>query len=361
MARPKKELPNRADNLHEVKVKIGETFEGVAIRKSFYSPISKADARLKGEEYKIRNAVAEQTGTPMQNKTSFKDWASKWLEVYKKPNVAENTYMYNYKNAIDNHILPYFGKSSLQNIKPIDIQNFYSTKRNLSRSALEKIAICLNGIFETAIDNDLIFKNPTRNVNFVSDREKNVKNVYTTDEIKIAKDFFKNKMPEVFLILCSGLRRGELLGLKWSDIDFKEEKLSVNRAISSKNGGGVVVRPPKWNSYRDIPIEADLLELLKTLPQNNEYVFPNVDGVGCQLPCAWSNKLRRYMKKANEKLNIPKLSAHEIRHTYGTELRRRGVDIYTIQKIMGHKDITMTTEIYVHNEFEVLKKAVLNK
>ena len=216
-------------------------------------------------------------------------------------------------------------------------------------------------VFETAIDNDLIFKNPTRNVNFVSDREKNVKNVYTTDEIKIAKDFFKNKMPEVFLILCSGLRRGELLGLKWSDIDFKEEKLSVNRAISSKNGGGVVVRPPKWNSYRDIPIEADLLELLKTLPQNNEYVFPNVDGVGCQLPCAWSNKLRRYMKKANEKLNIPKLSAHEIRHTYGTELRRRGVDIYTIQKIMGHKDITMTTEIYVHNEFEVLKKAVLNK
>jgi len=102
----------------------------------------------------------------------------------------------------------------------------------------------------------------------------------------------------------------------------------------------------------------ELPELLKQLPRTSEFVFPNIKGIGCQLPCAWSNKLRRHMKKIK---GVPPLSAHEIRHTYGTELRRRGVDIYTIQKIMGHKDIRMTTEIYVHNEFEILKKALLNK
>lgn len=187
-----------------------------------------------------------------------------------------------------------------------------------------------------------------------------MKKVYTTEEMEIAKEYFVHKMPEVYLILSTGLRRSEMLGLKWSDIDLSEDKLSVNRSISAKKGGGYREGPPKWNSYRDIPIEPGLKNLLQTLPHNSEYLFPNQNGIGCQLPCAWSRKLRRYMVKLNDEFGIPILSAHELRHTYGTELRRRGIDIYTIQKIMGHKDIQMTTEIYVHNEFEMLKKALLN-
>lgn len=360
MGRPKKEKPNRSDGRYEVKIKVGETFDGKAIRKSFYSDISLADAKRKGEEYKVSSEVQAITGQGVQQTTAFKEWATKWLEIYKKPYVSNNTYLYNYKNAIDNHIMPYFEKSTLQNIKPIDIQKFYASKRSMSMSALEKIKICLDGIFETAIDNDLIFKSPARNIKLMSDAEKNIKNVYTTEQMKIAKQFFINKMPEVYLLLCTGLRRGEMLGLKWEDIDFKNSKLSVKRTIANKYNGGVEERPPKWNSYRDIPLEKNLSELLQSIPRINQFVFPNQDTIQCQYPSAWSRKLSRYMEILNKKTGLPVLSAHELRHTYGTELRRRGIDIYTIQKIMGHRDLQMTTEIYVHNEFDVLKKSFID-
>ena len=88
-----------------------------------------------------------------------------------------------------------------------------------------------------------------------------------------------------------------------------------------------------------------------------QLVFPKTDGKP-QGPNQWSKKLKRYMEKVVSPQDIPVLSAHELRHTYGTALRRRGVDIYTIQKNMGHKDINMTSEIYVNNEVDILKKSL---
>jgi integrase len=75
-------------------------------------------------------------------------------------------------------------------------------------------------------------------------------------------------------------------------------------------------------------------------------------------PNQWSKQLKCFMDKTVAPQDVPSLTAHELRHTFGTALRRRGIDIYTIQKIMGHKDINMTIEIYVHNEVEVLKKSL---
>ena len=85
MGRPKKEKPNRADGLYEVKLTIGKTLEGKYIRKSFYSAVSKADARRQAEEWKIAQAVSEQTGEAFVKKDmTFAQWAARWLEVYKK-------------------------------------------------------------------------------------------------------------------------------------------------------------------------------------------------------------------------------------------------------------------------------------
>ena len=125
MPRKKKETPNRKDNLYEVKVTIGKNFDGTLIRKSFYSPISKEDAREKANQYKIEKEVATRTGIGFLNQNvTFTHWAYQWLEIYKKPDVDENTYIDTYLNAVKNHLCPYFKAVKLCDIKPIHIKNF---------------------------------------------------------------------------------------------------------------------------------------------------------------------------------------------------------------------------------------------
>lgn len=370
MGRPKKEKPNHG-NLFEVKITIGHKLNGDAIRKSFYSSTSKDDSREQAKQWIIEKEVSERTGeTFIEKDMTFGEWAKKWMEIYKRPNVDENTYYLTYEQNVNNHLIPYFKKANIKEIRPIDIQKFFDSKSHFSDSVLKKLHMCLNGIFESAIENDVCRKNPVRHISVKSKRKRNVKHVYTDEQIKSVKNYCKLKMPEVSVILDSGIRRGELLGLKWLDFDKKKKCISINRAIADVQSKidrnkikkiiapGIKENPPKWNSYRTIPINDDCVTLIDSLPRNGEYIFPSKNGKP-QGPNNWSQKLKRFMKKMNaENLDIPILSAHELRHTFGTMLRRRDVDIYTIQKVMGHKDIKMTSEIYVHNEIETLRNGL---
>lgn len=359
MPRQKKQAPNRKDGLYEYKATVGREYTGKAIRRSFYSSKSLDDAKKKAQQYLIDQEVAAELGEPLIQKTySFGEWTMKWLETYKKPTVSENTYLHTYKGPINKHIIPYFGKADLRNIRNIDVQKFFSIKQQtLSESMLEKLKIILNAIFECAIENDLCTKNPVKHTEYRSGVEKTEKQVYTDEQLEIVKPYFYNDMPEVFLMLETGLRRGEMLGLMWQDIDIAKKTLSVNRSISDKSGGGILINPPKWDSYRTIPISGDLIRLLCSLPHISLYVFPNVNGQ-IAYPSHWSRKLTRHMNRMHMQYpDIPVLTAHELRHTRGTELRRNGVDIYTIQKLMGHKDVNVTANIYVHDDVETTRKA----
>lgn len=359
MGRPKKEQPNHGD-LYEIKITIGRGVDGKPLRKSFYSPQSKEDARAKAKQWQIEKAVSEQTGeTFIEKSIAFAEWANKWLEVYKKPNVDINTYHMTYEQTVRNHLIPHFGKADIKSIKPVDVQKFFDDNSHFSESVLKKFHMCLNGIFETAIENDLCMKNPVRHAVAKSRRKKNVKHVYSDEQIVTVKAYAKSHMPEVYVLLCTGVRRGELVGLQWKDFSTEEKAVSVKRSVADIQGHSserIKINPPKWGSYRTIPVDDECTEFVKTLPHNGEYIFPNRKG-NIQSPNTWSEKLKQFMDRLHaEQPDIPALTAHELRHTFGTALRRRGVDIYTIQKVMGHKDINMTAEIYVHNELDTLRE-----
>lgn len=361
MGRPKKEKPNHG-KYFEVKKTIGHKLNGSPIRKSFYSETGKADASKQGEDWIVAHKVAEQTGTPfIEKNVTFAQWAKKWLEVYKKPNVDRNTYHLTYEQNVNNHLIPYFGKADIQDIKPVDVQKFFDINSQFSESVLKKLHMCLNGIFETAIENDVCRKNPVRHIKVKSERKKNIKHVYSDKQIETVKSAAKLRMPEVYVALCTGVRRGELIGLQWDDFNMKEKTISVKRSIADIQGHSdekIKINQPKWGSYRTIPIDDECAKFIDSLPRDGEYIFPNRKG-SVQSPNTWSEKLKRFMGTLHTAHpDVPELTAHELRHTFGTSLRRRGVDIYTIQKIMGHKDIKMTSEIYVHNELDTLRKGL---
>ena len=360
MARPKKQAAKtRKDGNFEVKVTIGKDMHGKPIRKSFYSNISKEDAKRKGEEYRIQREIETRAGNFIaEDNMTFGRWAEKWLEVYKKPNVSRRTFYSTYELPLRAHLLPHFGAAELATIRNADIQAFFASKSHMSMSLLKKLQLILSQIFETAIENDICLKNPARKVKISSTHQKDERRVYTPAEIETVCKY--TKMPEIVVMLKVGLRRGEIVGLMWSDIDFENGTLSINRAVADIPNTGkktLEIVPPKKSSYRTIPISRELLNLFANLPKSGLYIFPDRNG-NIYCPWAWSQKFGREMRRLSKTYGVPAFRSHELRHTAGTDMARRGVDVFTIQKILGHKDIKMTTNLYVHDEVERLRDAL---
>lgn len=158
---------------------------------------------------------------------------------------------------------------------------------------------------------------------------------------------------DIVIMLNTGIRRSELLGLKWSDIDFNENIMHIQRAVVQTKGKILIDKPKSVTSDRIIPFSEKFGKYLKSCINENIYIMGTSEP---QSPSTYSAGFSKFMKLMNKEIGIPILTPHELRHTYGTLKREDGVDIYTIQKIMGHSDISVTASIYVHNDIEVLRK-----
>ena len=381
MARPKKAKPNHGQ-LYEIKRTIGHDPEtGEAVRKSFYSDVSKEDAIRKYEKYMKLLRLSLQTGLPFetlaeaeavghpevverlleaqkQGKKPFSAWMTEYGETYLKPNVSQNTWNYSYKNNIDKHINPYFEGDAVDEITPIKVQRFFNDKAHLSKSVLSKLHMLLFGAFDAAVDNGLCRINPAKKVKMKSTAVKKSKRAFTERELKIALEYFRDEFPDVVVALESGVRPGELVGFMWSDFDFEKMTYSVNRSIAKNSeGGGVTINPPKKDSYRTNPMTRRMARTLKSLPTTSLYVFPGPQG-GPQNPNTWAQKFERKMAAAHREVGLPILTPYELRHTFATHLKRLGVDRYIIQMLMGHSSVDVSEKHYIHLSIDDLRKAL---
>lgn len=204
---------------------------------------------------------------------------------------------------------------------------------------------------------DLCYKNPVKNINFPNVSIKKQRPVYTFQEVeKLEKYAIKQNRYDIILLLGTGMRRSELIGLMWDDIDMTNKTIHIQRAVTQTTGKIVIGETKSETSNRYIPISDNLISVINLIPRESEYVISGEKPDKPIVPHSYADKFERFMEKASKELNIPKLTPHELRHTYGTLLREKGVDIYTIQKVMGHSDISVTAGTYVHNDIEVLRK-----
>lgn len=342
-------ITKRKDGRYELRIYEGKDLSGKRIRKSFYGS-SKKEVRQKYDEYREKQLSHQQ----LSKNITFTEWASKWLLSYKKDKVREYTYVNTYKRPVENYLIPFFGDIYLKDIKQIHIQQFFNKHSDLAVATLKKFKVSLNDIFEKAIDNDLCYKNPVKGVTLNSEKVKQEKNVYTSEQQNKAIEWcISNDMIDMLILLKTGLRRGELLGLRWSDIDLENKTVSVKQAVTPKAQAGseIDLKLKSESSMRTIPIDDVLVGILKK-HKSDGYVLNEIS------PNNYAKAFKRKMERMSSECDIPILTPHELRHTYGTLLRENGVDIYTIQKVMGHSDIKVTAEIYVHNDIEVLRKAM---
>lgn len=345
---------------YQYKLQVGKTINGEPVRKTFYSDKSVKDAKKKADAWKLKNEAMSLAGVLPATDVTFSFWAMKWLEIYKHGKVRENSYTESYLYPTQKHLIPFFGEYKLADIKPIDIEHFFQTKSHLSLSTLNKLKICLNGIFKSAIDNDYITKNPVNNVVFSSTQKKKEKRAYTKEQadaiIKYAMDHI-DTMPNglyIILQLSLGLRPEELFGLKWEDFDLKNKTCHIQRAVVHINHRATLTDVKSERSNRIIPIGSNVCDLLKKYPRKGMIFNILMDSSHYA-----NGKYKNYMTKMCKELNIPVLTPHELRHTCGTILYQKTKNIYGVSKFLGHSSVRITESIYVHDNVEDMRDMVI--
>lgn len=356
MAR-KKETKNKK-GLVEIKREVGVDYLGTPIRKSFYGKtLKEADERYL--EYMRENGSIE-----IDERMTLERWADIWLETYKYGTVSDSTYKATYVWAV-NKLKEGFTGRRIAGIRTIELQQFFKKQASGSASSVDKIKMVSRAIFKTAFHNEVIPKNPMETVQIPKGNEADEKRAYSAAHYRTVLNFAKAD-PDgtgTFIILKTGLRRGELMALKWSDIDFKNMVVSVKHAARIEDGRCIAGPPKSKKSVRSIPVDMELISYLheKGRVRESLYIMGHFsDRKRPKNPDTWK---QRHYNKFSQRLHeaypdIPMLTPHELRHTFGSILYTSGVDIYRVSKILGHSSIEITTKVYVHTTVEDIRQGI---
>ena len=304
-------------------------------------------------------------------KILYKDWIYTWL-LEKKDYIKESTYA-NYSNNIFNHIIPKLGNYYLNELNHKVIQDFLlelsknGRKDNtggLAEKTIKDITIIIKGSIKKGINEDKI-KHIELTFNYPKDNKENKLYVLTKrEQNKITNYVLENinsRNIGLLISLYSGIRIGELCALKWEDVDFKKNCLTINKTIQrvyikdkNKNISKVIITTPKTkNANREIPINKDFLEILKKVKSDKKhYVLTGSEKY------IEPRTYRKYFNKVLNELKIKHFNFHSLRHTFATNCISLGVDYKTVSELLGHANVNITLNLYVHPRYSQKKKCI---
>ncbi len=320
---------------------------------------------------KLARAIEDNKGLDIVKAGQYTvgQWMDVWFENYAKIKVRPSSHK-TYKGYIENHIKPSIGKIPLSKLTTLEVQTLYrklltsgrierteskQQPKGLSAKTVRNINQVISSAMELAKSQKLISSNPTDGCALPKVEHQEMKTL-TADQL--AAFFREAKNSGVFemyyLELATGLRRGELLGLKWDDINLNIGAIQVKRQVA-RIDGEVVEAPLKTkNSYRTLSIGADAVEILQEHRSkvDGEYVFPSPNG-GPISPDSVLHMLHRVLERAG----LPQIRFHDLRHTFSTLALQNGVDIKTVSGMLGHYSAGFTLDTYAHVTTAAQKEA----
>jgi integrase len=208
----------------------------------------------------------------------FADYSWEWFESYKVPKLRPGTEM-NYRLIIRKHLVPFFGSMRLDEIPTVDVQRFYNQHAHQSRSTVNKLALILHGIFDSAIEDGLCVIDPTRSKRLTYSKKKTYREALAIEDAQdIIRNLGKLELKDrllVALLIFTGIRRGEALGLQWEDIDFDRKLINIRRSVRFAGNKGYIGPTKSKAGVRLIPLEPQLEEILTALPHDGTYILGN--------------------------------------------------------------------------------------
>ena len=354
-------IRKRKDGRWEGRYTVGHDPEtGKAIIKNV---LGKTQAEVKE---KLKKAIEENVGIDYGRAKTYTvgSWLEVWMENYAKVKLRPSTFKTS-QGFLKNHIQPQIGSISLADLTSLDLQRFYKhlldggrvdrieakkKPKGLAPKTVRNIHQMIGSAYNLAMEQKLVSKNPTQGCALPKVEHKEMKTL-TADQLSA---FFQEARDSgvyelYYLDLATGLRRGELLGLKWTDVDFDRRVVKVQRAISRQNGKVVEAPLKTKNAYRTLPLSADAISVLmhqRRKTGSSEWVFPSPSG-GPMSPDSVLHMLQLVLKRAG----LPRIRFHDLRHTCATMLCRRKISLRDIQLWLGHSTYQTTADLYTHLDY----------
>ncbi len=338
---------------------------------------------IKDAKIELAKFVADvQKGLYVEGKSlKFEDFVEIWKRDYGSKELAPSTYN-RYLGMLNSRIIPYFSHFHVDKIKPTDIMQFYDllsrdtqiirrknnngkkTGKPLSSKTIVEHHRLLHAMLQRAVYWQMIVANPAERVQ--PPKTKKPKRKYYDDEqskalvsnlMELTEDQFKYKVA-IILTVFTGVRLGELMGLEWSDINFRDGIVSINRSSQYLAEKGVFTKTPKTeSSIRDVAIPEFVVSLLEEykywydeqkalfgeLWYDSNRLFVQSDGKPMH-----PSTISKWFEKFVEQIGLPVINFHGLRHTNATLLIAQNIDVSVVAARLGHAQITTTYNFYVH-------------
>jgi integrase len=363
----------RDENLWEGRLKIGLKPNGSPKYKYFSG---KTESVVKK---KIRDYLKDENREENTKKVSVETYTNNWLKLYKVPSLKRSSYD-RLENTAKYQVFPYIGSIQLNQLTSDDVQEMLTKlqKNGASYSVVKKAYDCINAVVKHALavgDLDRNVMLPVQKPSSVQFEQREIRYFTKKEAAQIieesARTYSTGALVYIYgdayvLALSTGLREGELAALKKTDYNAEENTLHVQRTIVSvkkrnengeSSGYELVENPTKtYSGDRTIHLNKRATEAIQRMVArypDSEYIVCNSKGK--PIPPA---NMTRTLHRMLDHLGIERAGMHALRHTFATTLFANGVDVKTVSEILGHANVQITMNIYIHVIDEIKKKAV---
>ena len=313
---------------------------------------------------KLKKAIEENVGIDYGRAKTYTvgSWLEVWMENYAKVKLRPSTFKTS-QGFLKNHIKPQIGSIPLADLTSLDLQRFYKhlldggrvdrieakkKPKGLAPKTVRNIHQMIGSAYNLAMEQKLVTRNPTQGCALPKVEHKEMKTL-TSDQLGA---FFQEARDSgvyelYYLDLATGLRRGELLGLKWTDLDVESKMLSVTKQVNRINGELAVSPPKTRNSIRTLALPQQAVDLLiaeHKKHSRNPYLFPSPKTGTMYDPDAF----RRTHDKILKAIGAEHIRFHDLRHTFATLSLKCGVDVKTLSGALGHYSAGFTLNTYTH-------------
>src|SRR5215211_1762838 len=346
-------------------------------RYTVHTPDGPKRKLIYGRKYKeVANKLAEARGDAARgiffdaHSLTLGQWLERWLEGVVKPSKTHRTYA-THLQQVRSHITPALGRVKLEALRKAHIDRLYNDLlrakpegAGLAPSSVRRVHAVLHAALEEAVRGDLISRNPATHANRPKVRQQEIE-VLDTRQALAFMDAARGDRFEALYALClmSGLRQGEALGLKWSDIDLDAGTLRVNRQLQrvrrdGEKSGRLIFSEPKNASRRTIDLPQRAVEALRSRrrrQQEEKLGTPSykdsglVFATGKGTPLDAQNIVNRHFKPLLEEASLPPVRFHDLRHSCLSLLAQRGEPIRDLQALAGHATAAFTLQRYTHH------------